>query len=59
MSIYGTSADTILHCYCLDEEINASPVNAKKSIHDFIKLNVSEREGLLKGANSSSSVHNI
>ena len=59
MSVYGTSADTILHCYCLDEEINASPINAKRTIHDFMKLNVSDREGLLKGQNSSSGGQNI
>ena len=59
MSVYGTSADTILHCYCLDEEINASPINAKRTIHDFMKLNVSDREGLLRGQNSSSAAQNI
>ena len=22
VSVYGASADTILHCYCIDEELN-------------------------------------
>jgi len=49
MSVYGIASDAILHCYCMDEEMNASAINAKKSLHDFMKVHVAEREGLLKG----------
>jgi len=47
MSVYGITADTILHCYCMDEEMNSDAVNAKKSLKDFMKVHVQERQGLL------------
>jgi len=54
MSVYGIASDTILHCYCMDEEMNNSAVNAKRSLHDFMKIHVQERQGLLGGQLSSS-----
>jgi len=37
MSIYGMSADTIIHCYCMDDETNdGSPQHAPPLLQDFI-----------------------
>jgi len=39
MSIYGMSADTIIHCYCMDDEIHekaGGPQHAPKILREFI-----------------------
>jgi len=39
MSIYGMSADTIIHCYCMDDEIHekaGGPQHAPPLLREFI-----------------------
>jgi len=40
MSVYGTSADTIIHCYCMDDEMHedkGEPQHAPPLLRDFMQ----------------------
>jgi len=46
MSIYGMSADTIVHCYCMDDEIHeksGGPQHAPPLLRKFIDNHNSEK----------------
>ena len=36
MSVYGTSADTIIHCYCLDDDVNKGAQHAPEELKEFL-----------------------
>ncbi len=48
MSVYGCSADTIVQCYCMDEEMNGRAKNAPEIMKKFVDgAGDEKRAGLL------------
>jgi hypothetical protein len=43
MSVYGVSADTIIHCFCMDEEMNTSAQNTPPALREFVDNHVSAK----------------
>lgn len=43
MSVYGCSADTIIQCYCMDEEMNGRAKNAPEIMKRFVDGNTDEK----------------
>jgi len=44
MGVYGVSADTIVHCFAMDEEMNnGSAVHAPERLQDFAEVHLSKK----------------
>ena len=53
MSVYGTSADTILQCYCLDEELHKELKESAKYVPGTLRQFLDENTQI-KSRDSSS-----
>ena len=52
MNVYGTTSDTIIQCFCMDEEMHDGAKFAPKSLKDFIHRNLPKANALLENDES-------
>ena len=52
MNVYGTTSDTIIQCFCMDEEMHDDAKFAPKSLKDFIHRNLPKSNTLLENDES-------
>jgi len=43
MGVYGVSADTIIHCFCMDEEMSGSAQNTPPALKEFVDKHVGQK----------------